>query len=1602
MNQVATGAATLPRTTGLPAFAAFGRDICGDLEEAERREWWLANGLGGYAAGTLAGTLTRRYHGLLIAPVDPPLGRVLALAKADATVVDGDRLHPLFTNRWPGGLIDPLRRATIESFALEGRLPVWRFRIDETLVVEQRIWMEHGANTTYVAFRLVSPPCRRALALRLTLLVNARDHHASTQAGALQPGVAIDGSRLSVRHGDWFTLQLQLPGAHIEARRDWYQNFDLSAERERGLPDRDNHLCVGIATLDLREGEWVGLVASLHDKASADFDAALARARAHDLEQLALARERTTELRDAPAWVEQLVLAADSFVIARPLDAVPDGESVIAGYPWFGDWGRDTMIALPGLALATGRHETARRILRTFARFVDQGMLPNVFPGHGETPAYNSVDSGLWFIEAWRAYVAQTQDLEALREVFPLLQDMIDWHLRGTRYRIHQDPNDGLLFAGEPGVQLTWMDAKVGDWVVTPRIGKPVEINALWFNALSAMAQLAGRLGVPAAPYETLAANCRQGFQRFIDRASGGLLDVLDGPHGDDASLRPNQVFAVSLPFSPLAPADQARVVALLARRLLTPYGLRSLDADDLAYRPRYEGDVWQRDGAYHQGPVWAFLLGHYALAEYRVSGNAAAALQRLDGLCAHLRDAGLGTVSEIFDGAQPHRARGCPAQAWSVACTLEAWVRLERERRAHVTPTNPNPDDPPDLEPPMDPKLNAERQRLDAQHRGSEDWRLWGPYLAERAWGTVREDYSEYGNAWEYFDHDQARSRAYRWNEDGLAGVSDEAQRLCFALALWNGRDAILKERAFGLTGNQGNHGEDVKEYYFYVDATPSHSHLRYLYKYPQQAYPYAQLVAENARRTRHDAPFSLLDSGVFDDSRYWDVEVRYAKATPQQIHIRIVASNRGPETATLHLLPTLWFRNTWAWGDGNDKPRLHETAAPAGAEWAVRIEHPSLGAYRLCGQNPARALYTENDSNTQRLWGQPAATPYTKDAFHRHVIDGDTAAINPERRGTKFAAHHVVTVAPGETATLDLVLSPETLNAPFAGHEATFTERAAEAQVFYDELLPQGTPQDRNILRQALAGMIWSKQFFHFDVARWLDGDVVPPPQTHRAGRNHQWRHLKAAHVISMPDKWEYPWFAAWDLAFHCAALALVDVDFAKDQIELLLKEYYLHPNGQIPAYEWAFGDVNPPVLASAALKVFRAERVQRGRADTAFLQRVVNKLLMNFTWWLNRKDTDGHNVFEGGFLGLDNISVYDRSKPLPAGYSLKQADATGWMAMFAINMTVMCQELAALHSDYEDIAIQCYTQFLGIANSIAGHSGELSLWDDKDEFFKDLIVTPDGTSRHIDVFSWVGLIPLFAVEVVDERLLARTPRFRAVLEDHYQGVFDGRKVTHCPIQTNDRGEHLFSLVSPRRLKCILRRVLSEGEFMSRHGVRSVSRIHAERSDLGVLPGIGHAMIEYVPGESNSGLFGGNSNWRGPVWMPTNYQLVQAIEKYHRYYGDAFTVSVPCLGDARLNLKQIATLISERLVDMFRRDDSGRIPALPEDSPFHHDPHWQDLLLFHEYFHGETGLGLGAMHQSGWTGLVANLVQRKYRNDIPAYWRGQAAHGGGAAPAR
>jgi len=874
---------------------------------------------------------------------------------------------------------------------------------------------------------------------------------------------------------------------------------------------------------------------------------------------------------------------------------------------------------------------------------------------------------------------------------------------------------------------------------------------------------------------------------------------------------------------------------------------------------------------------------------------------------------------------------------------------------------------------------VNAEKRRLEAQRRGKANWRLWGPYLSERAWGTVREDYSADGEPWEYFDHDQARSRAYRWNEDGIGGICDDQQRLCLALAFWNGRDPILKERLFGLSGKQGNHGEDVKEYFFYLEATPSHSYLKFLYKYPQSRFPYKALVEENGRRSRYEPPFNLLDTGVFDESRYWDITVTYAKRTPEGICARITLANRGPETATLHLLPMLWFRNTWSW-EASDVPRPQLRAREtAKAAWSVQAEHPTLGRYFLYGKQKANPLFTENETHNERLFGVANRSPYVKDAFHRLVVHGEQGAVNPTPAGTKFGAWHRFTCAAGESATVELVLSSRPLKSPFEGFSRMIDKRRGESRGFLDDLLPGAAEEDGRIFRQAVAGMIWCKQYYHFRVARWLDGDLIPPPAGHRQARNHSWRHLRGTDIISMPDSWEYPWFAAWDLAYQTMVFAHVDVDFAKDQIEVLLDSRYLHPNGQIPAYEWEFGDVNPPVHALAALKVFRAERKQRDKADLRFLRRVFNKLIMNYGWWLNRKDRDGLNVFEGGFMGLDNISVYDRSRPLPPGFRLKQADATGWMAMFALNMTAMALELAQEENEYEDMAIQCYEQFLSIANSIGGHTSEkLSLWDPAVGFFKDLVVSPDGSYHRIDVYSYVGLIPLFACELVVPDILENVPRFKALLAEHKGGIFDGHTICECPVHTNEAGERLLSLVDHTMIPHMLRRLLDAREFLSDHGIRSVSRIHAERRELGTLPGVGTALIEYEPGESTSPLFGGNSNWRGPVWMPINYSILQALTKFHRYLGPNFKVHTPEISEGELNLREVVDAVSDRLINLFRRDKNGRIPLFPENSPFQTDPHWKGLCLFPEYFHGDSGVGLGASHQTGWTGLVANLIKR------------------------
>ena len=869
--------------------------------------------------------------------------------------------------------------------------------------------------------------------------------------------------------------------------------------------------------------------------------------------------------------------------------------------------------------------------------------------------------------------------------------------------------------------------------------------------------------------------------------------------------------------------------------------------------------------------------------------------------------------------------------------------------------------------------------------------WKRWGPYLAERAWGTVREDYSPGGNAWDSFPHDHARSRAYRWNEDGLLGISDDQQRLCFALALWNGRDPILKERLFGLAGPEGNHGEDVKEYYYYLDSTPTHSWMRALYKYPQAAFPYAELVAENRRRGKADPEYELRDTGVFAEDRSFDVSIAYAKAGPDDILIELRAVNRGPAPAELHLLPTLWFRNTWSWGHDHDGQDVRPTLR-ALADATILAEHPTLGRYTLhcepdlhpsaLSPHPS-LLFTENESNSERLWGVPRVTPFVKDAFHRLVIAGETGAVNPAQTGTKAAAWYRRTLAPGETWVVRLRLrAGEAQPVPFADFERLFAERRAEADAFYTALQPAGlSTDDRTIQRQAFAGMLWSKQFYYYDVAEWLRGDPAQPtPPARRGGRNREWLHLNNADILSMPDTWEYPWFAAWDLAFHCLPLALLDAEFAKQQLVLLGREWFQHPNGQMPAYEWSFGDVNPPVLAWAAWRVYKIDQKQRGgQGDLEFLERVFHKLLLNFTWWVNRKDEEGNNVFQGGFLGLDNIGVFDRSQPLPTGGHLEQADGTAWMGMFCLNMLTISMELAYHNRVYEDIATKFFEHFLYIAGALNNLGGEgITLWDEQDEFFYDVLHTPDGRTTPLKIRSMVGLIPLFAVTTIEPALLERLPEFRVRLEWFLKHRPELAALISRWQEPGLGERRLLALCRGSRMKRVLRRMLDEAEFLSAHGVRALSRYHQEHPYRFQVNGDTWE-VRYLPGESDSGLFGGNSNWRGPVWFPVNYLLVEALQQFHHYYGDDFLVEHPTGSGQYRTLSQIADELSQRLIGLFRRDADGRRPVFGDDAIFQHDPHWRDYLLFYEYFHGDSGRGVGASHQTGWTGLVAKLIQQQ-----------------------
>jgi hypothetical protein len=883
---------------------------------------------------------------------------------------------------------------------------------------------------------------------------------------------------------------------------------------------------------------------------------------------------------------------------------------------------------------------------------------------------------------------------------------------------------------------------------------------------------------------------------------------------------------------------------------------------------------------------------------------------------------------------------------------------------------------------------VGTERERVDGfGHledglRQAGDWYRWGPYVSERQWGTVREDYSPDGQAWDYLPHDHARSRAYRWGEDGLAGFCDIEQRLCLALALWNGHDPILKERAFGLTGEQGNHGEDVKEYWWYLDALPSHAWNRWRYHYPQRAFPYDDLVAVNGRRNRTEPEYELMDTGAFDDDRYWIVEVHYAKADPDDILMAIQVTNAGPDAATLHVLPTAWFRNTWSWEIGAPKPLLS-----AAGDGAVSIQHPFGSELQLlAGAGPDGAapvpLFCENETNVARLFGAAPATPYPKDGINDHVISG-AATVNPDRRGTKCAFWYQVTVAPGSTAELRLRLrpadtGPEAASALGTDFDRVVALRRAEADEFYAELTPQGASADEAmVMRQAFGGLLWGKQIYYYDVSRWLDGDPAqpPPPPGRAAGRNSRWRSFDAFDIMSMPDKWEYPWFAAWDLAFHCVALAHVDPAFAKYQLILLCREWFQHPNGALPAYEWDFGDVNPPVQAWAALEVFAVD----GARDTDFLSRVFDKLLVNFTWWVNREDALGNNLFEGGFLGLDNIGPIDRSH-LPVGGTLEQSDATGWMGFYAMAMGSIAVALdRARQRPGTDLVLKFLEHFAGIREAIDGQG----LWDDQDGMYYDRLLTPSGTAVPVKVRSMVGMIPLLAVGVVDESMLrlslAVGKQFASLLGA--RGLADPAKLAEMGLLRGTPGDQrlLLSVAGPDRMPRLLSRLFDEGEFLSPHGLRSLSAYHREHPYQLDVEGV-RATIDYEPAESTTPMFGGNSNWRGPIWFPLNYLVISMLERYQRFFGDDLPVEYPTGSGRQITLGEVAADLRDRLISLFVAGPDGRRPCFGGVSRLQDDPAWRDNLVFSEYFHGDNGAGLGASHQTGWTGLIADVIRRRH----------------------
>jgi hypothetical protein len=869
---------------------------------------------------------------------------------------------------------------------------------------------------------------------------------------------------------------------------------------------------------------------------------------------------------------------------------------------------------------------------------------------------------------------------------------------------------------------------------------------------------------------------------------------------------------------------------------------------------------------------------------------------------------------------------------------------------------------------------MNAEQKRLTQPH-----WKKWGPYLSERQWGTVREDYSEHGEAWDYFPHDHARSKVYRWGEDGIAGISDEMQQICFAIALWNGKDAILKERLFGLTGNEGNHGEDVKELYYYLDSTPTHSYMKHLYKYPQAAYPYSDLVTTNRNRSKFEDEYEIADTGAFAEGKYFDVFTEYAKNDAEDLLIKIIVHNRGNEAADITLLPTLWFRNLWSFGLEKEKPLMYLTKTPNGYG-EVKALHYSAGEYYFYFERPVRTLFTENETNTERLYGQPNKTPFVKDAFHAAVTTQQFDLLKNKNEGTKFSPVYEYNIGAKSSVTIRLRLSKKSIaQNPFdESFDKLFEKRIEEANTFYTDISEAKDKDLCNIQRQAFAGMLWSKQYFNIDIPKWLNGDKgqPAPPESRKTGRNHQWHSLNNEDIISMPDKWEYPWYAAWDLAFHCVPLSMVDAEFAKNQLILFLREWYMHPNGQLPAYEWSFGDVNPPVHAWSCMQVYKNDKAKTGKGDVQFLERVFQKLLINFTWWVNRKDSKGNNVFEGGFLGLDNIGVFDRSNTIPGGGVLEQADGTSWMAMYCLNMLEMALEIAQHNPAYEDVTTKFFEHFVYIAESL-NRIGEnwTGSWDDEEGFFYDVLSMPDGRYIPLKVRSLVGLSTLFAVLVLKKEQLEKVPEFHRRLKWFQQYREDNGQYLVIE-ELKDHDDILLSLVPQHRLKKLLKALLDEKEFLSKGGIRSISKIHEQGYAVNI---DGQEFgLNYQPGEGNSSLFGGNSNWRGPVWMPMNYLLVQSLRHYCDYYGEDCKVEYPTGSGNEILLSEVSNELSKRLVSIFQKDTAGHRPVNDQSEMYLHDPHFKDLVLFYEYFHGETARGVGASHQTGWTGVVAELINR------------------------